>query len=340
MKTTEERQTWKITMPNIVLVTGGAGYIGSHTCKTLAQSGFLPVTYDNLVYGHRWAVKWGPFVEGDLADKELLIKTIEDYKIQSVIHFAAYAYVGESMQDPDKYFRNNVVNTLSLLEVLREKKIKNIVFSSTCATYGLPDTVPIDENHIQNPVNPYGESKLFIEKALHWHDVAYGLKSVALRYFNAAGADSDTEIGEDHDPETHLIPLIIQSALGQRPHVEIFGTDYATADGTAIRDYIHVLDLADAHVRALQYLQNDGESLALNLGTGAGSSVREVISAVERNTGCTVPFRESPRRAGDPPALVADAAKAKQVLGWEAKYSDLDFIVKTAWAWAKKQHSN
>lgn len=327
-------------MPNIVLVTGGAGYIGSHTCKILAQSGFLPVTYDNLVYGHRWAVKWGPFIEGDLADKELLIKTIEDFNIQSVIHFAAYGYVGESMQDPDKYFKNNVVNTLNLLEVLREKKIKNIVFSSSCATYGLPDTVPIDENHIQNPVNPYGESKLFIEKALHWHDVAYGLKSVALRYFNAAGADSDTEIGEDHDPETHLIPLIIQSALGQRPQVEIFGTDYATADGTAIRDYIHVLDLADAHVRALQYLQNDDESLALNLGTGAGSSVREVISAVERNTGCTVPFRESPRRAGDPPALVADAAKAKQVLGWEAKYSDLDFIVKTAWAWAKKQHSN
>lgn len=340
MKTTEERQTREITMPNIVLVTGGAGYIGSHTCKILAQSGFLPVTYDNLVYGHRWAVKWGPFIEGDLADKELLIKTIEDFNIQSVIHFAAYGYVGESMQDPDKYFKNNVVNTLNLLEVLREKKIKNIVFSSSCATYGLPDTVPIDENHIQNPVNPYGESKLFIEKALHWHDVAYGLKSVALRYFNAAGADSDTEIGEDHDPETHLIPLIIQSALGQRPQVEIFGTDYATADGTAIRDYIHVLDLADAHVRALQYLQNDDESLALNLGTGAGSSVREVISAVERNTGCTVPFRESPRRAGDPPALVADAAKAKQVLGWEAKYSDLDFIVKTAWAWAKKQHSN
>lgn len=327
-------------MSKPVLVTGGAGYIGSHTCKILAQSGFLPVTYDNLVYGHEWAVKWGPFIEGDLADKELLSKTIEDFKIHSVIHFAAYAYVGESMQEPDKYFRNNVINTLNLLEVLREKSIRNIVFSSTCATYGLPDTVPMDENHRQNPVNPYGESKLFIEKALHWHDVAYGLKSVVLRYFNAAGADPDTEIGEDHDPETHLIPLIIQSALGQRPHVEIFGTDYATADGTAIRDYIHVSDLADAHVRALQYLQNGSESIALNLGTGTGSSVREVITAVEKNACCSVPFKESPRRAGDPPALVADAARAKQILGWEASYSDLNFLIKTALDWAKKQQSN
>lgn len=326
-------------MSKAVLVTGGAGYIGSHTCKILAKSGFQPITYDNLVYGHRESVKWGPFVEGELADKELLIKTIEEYNIQSVIHFAAYAYVGESMQEPGKYFNNNIVNTLNLLEVLREKNIKHIVFSSTCATYGIPDSVPIDESHIQKPVNPYGESKLFIEKALHWHDVAHSLKSVALRYFNAAGADAEAEIGEDHDPETHLIPLIIQSALGQRPQVEIFGTDYATADGTAIRDYIHVLDLADAHVRALQYLQKGGDSVAINLGTGTGSSVREVIAAVEKNTGYTVPYKESPRRAGDPPVLVANPILAKQVLEWEAKYSDLDYIVKTAWAWAKKQQS-
>jgi UDP-glucose-4-epimerase GalE len=208
-------------MSKAVLVTGGAGYIGSQTCKLLAQSGFLPVTYDNLVYGHRHAVKWGPFVEGDLADKELLLKTIDEFDIQAVIHFAAYAYVGESMEAPDKYFRNNVINALNLLEALHLKKIKNIVFSSTCATYGIPDTVPIDEEHVQNPVNPYGETKLFFEKALHWHDVAYGLKFVALRYFNAAGADPETEIGEDHTPETHLIPLVIESALGQRPHVEI-----------------------------------------------------------------------------------------------------------------------
>jgi UDP-glucose-4-epimerase GalE len=322
-------------MSNAVLVTGGAGYIGSHTCKLLAQSGFLPVTYDNLVYGHRHAVKWGPFVEGDLADKELLVKTIDDFNIQAVIHFAAYAYVGESMQDPDKYFHNNVINALSLLEILNIKNIKNIVFSSTCATYGIPNTVPIDESHVQNPVNPYGESKLFIEKAMQWHDVAYGLKSVALRYFNAAGADPDAEIGEDHTPETHLIPLIIESALGQRPHVEIYGTDYATADGTAIRDYIHVIDLADAHVRALKYLQNSGESVALNLGTGCGSSVREVIAAVEKNSGCHVPYKESPRRAGDPPVLVAKADKARQVLGWQAQYSDLDNIVKTALVWSQ-----
>lgn len=324
-------------MSNAVLVTGGAGYIGSHTCKILKQSGFVPITYDNLVYGHRHAVKWGPFVEGDLADKALLNKTIEDFNVSSVIHFAAYAYVGESMQLPEKYFRNNVINTLNLLEVLKERDIKNIVFSSTCATYGIPDTVPISENHLQTPVNPYGESKLFIEKALHWYSEAYDFKSVALRYFNAAGADLDTEIGEEHDPETHLIPLIIQSALGQRPHVEIFGTDYDTPDGTAIRDYIHVVDLATAHVRALQYLQNGGESVALNLGTGNGSSVREVIAAVERNTGLTVPYKESSRRAGDPPALVAKPLKAKEVLGWEASRSDLDFIVKTAWEWAQKQ---
>lgn len=317
------------------MVTGGAGYIGSHTCKLLAQSGFRPVTYDNLVYGHRHAVKWGPFVEGDLADKELLLKTIDDFNIQAVIHFAAYAYVGESMQHPDKYFRNNVINALNLLEVLHIKKIKKMVFSSTCATYGIPGTVPIDENHVQNPVNSYGESKLFIEKAMHWHDIAYGLKSVALRYFNAAGADPDGEIGEDHTPETHLIPLVIESALGQRPHVEIYGTDYATADGTAVRDYIHVADLADAHVRALQYLQNRGESLALNLGTGCGSSVREIITAVEKNSGFQVPYKESPRRAGDPPVLVAKADKARQVLGWQAQYSDLDNIVKTAWNWSQ-----
>ena len=326
-------------MSKAVLVTGGAGYIGSQTCKLLAQSGFLPVTYDNLVYGHRHAVKWGPFVEGDLADKELLLKTIDEFDIQAVIHFAAYAYVGESMEEPDKYFRNNVINALNLLEALHLKKIKNMVFSSTCATYGIPNAVPIDEDHVQNPVNPYGETKLFFEKALHWHDVAYGLKFVALRYFNAAGADPETEIGEDHTPETHLIPLVIESALGQRPHVEIYGTDYATEDGTAVRDYIHVLDLADAHVRALRYLQDNGESVALNLGTGCGSSVREVIAAVEKNSGLQVPCKESPRRAGDPPVLVAKADKAKQVLNWEAQHSDLDNIVKTAWAWSKKQQS-
>ena len=323
-----------------ILVTGGAGYIGSHTCKAIAAAGHTPVTLDNLVYGHREAVRWGPFIEGDLADRTLLVDTLREYNIDAVIHFAAYAYVGESMHEPGKYFRNNVTNTINLLDAMVETETNNIVFSSTCATYGIPETIPISEEHPQNPVNPYGESKLFVERALHWYGEAHGLRSFALRYFNAAGADPDTEIGEDHDPETHLIPLIIQSALGQRPNVEIFGTDYATPDGTAVRDYIHVSDLADAHVRALQYLQNNGESIALNLGTGTGSSVREVISSVEKNTGYKVPFSESPRRAGDPPVLVADAARARQILGWEARYSDLDFIVKTAFAWAKKQQSN
>lgn len=324
-------------MSDAVLVTGGAGYIGSHTCKVLARSGYTPVTYDNLVYGHARAVKWGPFVQGDLADKQLLRRTIEDHNIRSVIHFAAYAYVGESMQQPEKYFRNNVINTLSLLETMHEKEVRHIVFSSTCATYGVPESVPIDESHLQRPVNPYGESKLFIEKALHWYGLAHGLKFAALRYFNAAGADPDAEIGEEHDPETHLIPLILQSILGQRPYVEIFGTDYDTPDGTAIRDYIHVMDLAEAHVRALQSLQRDKQNLVLNLGTGTGHSVREVIAAAEKNTGLTVPFREAPRRAGDPPALVADARRAKQELGWEACCSDLDNLVRTAWIWANKQ---
>jgi UDP-glucose-4-epimerase GalE len=327
-------------MSKTVLVTGGAGYIGSQTCKFLYQSGFQPVTYDNLVYGHRWAVQWGPLIEGDLSNKNLLLQTIKEHNIESVIHFAAYAYVGESVLNPVKYFNNNIVNTLNLLDALRLAEIKQLVFSSTCATYGTPDKNPIDESHPQKPVNPYGESKLFIEKALHWHDVAYDLKSVALRYFNAAGADPDNEIGEDHMPETHLIPLILQTLTGQRSHVEIFGTDYPTPDGTAIRDYIHVLDLANAHVRALEYLQNRGKSTALNLGTGKGYSVREVISAVEKITGEKVPFRESDRRAGDPSVLVADARKAHEVLGWKAEHSALDYIVSTAWSWAKKIKHN
>lgn len=326
-------------MSNSILVTGGAGYIGSHTCKLLAQSGFSPVTYDNLGSGHRWAVKWGPIVVADLSDKSIISETIDKFDIRAVIHFAAHAYVGESMVEPEKYFRNNVINTLNLLEVLRHKRIDKIVFSSTCATYGIPESVPIDENHVQNPINPYGESKLFIEKALRWHDSAHGLRSVSLRYFNAAGADPDGEIGEDHDPETHLIPLIIQSARGLRSHIDIYGIDYSTKDGSAIRDYIHVMDLADAHVRALGYLQKGGKTTALNLGTGYGYSVREVVAAVERYNGIKVSFTESPRRAGDPAELVANPIKALQILGWSARKSSIDFIVKTAWKWSEK-HPN
>jgi len=324
-------------MVQTILVTGGAGYIGSHTCKALAQAGFTPVTLDNLIYGHRRAVKWGPFIEGDLADRTLLERVMREHSVGAVIHFAAYAYVGESMQQPGKYFANNVVNTLNLLDAMHAVGVSRIVFSSTCATYGLPERVPIDEQHRQQPVNPYGESKLFVERALKWYEVAHGLQSAALRYFNAAGADADGEIGEDHNPETHLIPLIIHAALGMRPHVEVFGTDYPTADGTAIRDYIHVSDLADAHVKALEHLFAGGESLAVNLGTGRGYSVKEVIASVERVSGRTVPTRNAPRRPGDPPELVADATRAGQQLGWYPQHSSLENITRTAWVWHQAQ---
>ena len=320
-----------------ILVTGAAGYIGSHTCKALAQAGFTPVTLDNLVHGHRWAVKWGPFIEGDLGDRELLQQVISEHSIQGVIHFAAYAYVGESMHEPGRYFENNVSKTMNLLEVMRDTGIEPIVFSSSCATYGMPESLPIDESHPQRPVNPYGESKLFVERALHWYGVAHGFRSAALRYFNAAGADPAAEIGEDHEPETHLIPLLIQSALGQRQFAEIFGTDYPTPDGTAVRDYIHVSDLATAHVAALSMLLRGGGNMVLNLGTGDGYSVRQVIAAVERISGRRVPYVESGRRAGDPPELVADARHANSVLNWMPEYSDLNTIIETAWRWHRKQ---
>lgn len=318
-----------------VLVVGGAGYIGSHTAKTLKKAGHNPVVFDNLSTGHRWAVRWGPLVEADLADKKAILEAIRDHQIEAVIHFAANAYVGESMQNPAKYFRNNVANMLNLLEAQLESGVKHIVFSSSCTTYGVPERVPIGEDFPQSAISPYGESKLMGEKMLKWFGECYGLGWVALRYFNASGADPEGEIGEVHDPETHLIPLVIDAALGKRPPVRIFGTDYPTPDGTAIRDYVHVMDLADAHVRALQYLLEGGESTAFNLGTGHGHSVREVITAVERVGGRKVPAEEAPRRAGDPPALVADPSKARTVLGWEAQYKELHQIVKTAWRFAE-----
>ena len=316
-----------------VLITGGAGYIGSHTAKTMARAGYLPVTLDNMSFGHPWAVKWGPLEQGELADVEFVRRVIRKHKIAAVVHFAANAFVGESMTDPRKYFQNNSVNTLNLLNVMLDENVNTIVFSSTCATYGDPIRVPIDETHPQNPVNPYGESKLFVEKILKWYGQAYGLRWTALRYFNASGADPDGEIGEDHTPETHLIPLIIQAAMGTRPNIGVFGTDWPTPDGTAIRDYIHVMDLADAHVNALQRLVNGGESTAFNLGTGAGSTVRQVIHAVEKVSGRKVEVVDSPRRAGDPPALVADAKKANTVLGWTCKYPGIETIVEHAWKW-------
>ncbi|HEY2538667.1 MAG TPA: UDP-glucose 4-epimerase GalE [Stellaceae bacterium] len=320
-------------MSQSILVTGGAGYIGSHACKALARAGYLPVAYDNLSRGHREAVRWGPFVEGDIADHTRLRAAITEHRVSAVMHFAAYAYVGESVGDPALYYRNNLCGTLAMLEVLCERGVRNIVFSSTCATYGLPETVPIRETAAQRPVNPYGETKLAIERALYWYGRAHQLRWVALRYFNAAGADRDGEIGEDHKPETHLVPLVLQAALGRREAIEVYGTDYATPDGTAIRDYIHVDDLAEAHLLALERLLAGGEAIALNLGTGRGHSVREVIAAAERVCGREIPLREGPRRPGDPPALIADPALAARTLGWHAQHSSLDTIIRTALAW-------
>ena len=324
-------------MSNAILVTGGAGYIGSHACKALARAGYLPVTYDNLSRGHRDAVRWGPLIEGDLGDRGRLEEALRSHAIAAVMHFAAFAYVGESVEQPGLYFRNNTVNSLTLFEAMLAAGVKRIVFSSTCATYGLPETMPITEDAPQRPVNPYGESKLMIERALHWLDGAEGLRHAALRYFNAAGADPEGEIGEHHDPETHLIPLILDAAAGRRPAIDIYGTDYPTPDGTAIRDYIHVQDLAEAHVLALRHLLGGGESLALNLGTGEGHSVRATIAAAEAVTGRAIPRRETKRRPGDPPMLVADPARARQRLGWTPRLSDLERIIATAWDWHQKR---
>ncbi len=319
-----------------ILIVGGAGYIGSQTAKRVAQAGLKPVVFDNLVYGHKWAVKWGPFVEGDLADGALIKDVLERYQVTAVVHFAAYAYVGESVVHPRKYFRNNVAGTLNLLDAMIDAGVRDIVFSSTCATYGEPAHVPIDEQHPQSPVNPYGETKLAIERALFWYQRAYPIRFAALRYFNAAGADPDGEIGEDHDPETHLIPLAIEAALGGKG-LDIYGTDYPTPDGTAIRDYIHVQDLADAHVAALEKLRGGAGRLFVNLGTGRGHSVREVIAAVEKVSGKKVPAREVDRRAGDPPALVADPRLAADVLGWQARIPGIETIVEHAWRWRNKR---
>lgn len=318
-----------------VLVTGGAGFIGSHTAKALAANGFTPVIYDNLAYGHRWAVQWGTLVEGDIRDRAALVKTIRQYNIQAVIHFAAFAYVGESMVRPEIYFDNNVTGSLTLLDAVLETGVPHIIFSSSCATYGTPERLPITEDTLQSPVNPYGETKLIFERALRWYSIAHPFTYAALRYFNAAGADAEGAIGEDHTPETHLIPLILDAALGGKP-IQVFGDDYPTADGTCVRDYIHVSDLADAHVRALQYLLKGGKSAAMNLGTGTGYSVREVIAAVQKVTGRDVPHNIAPRRPGDPATLVASPQLAGQLLGWHPQHSSLENIVSSAWKW----HSN
>jgi len=322
-------------MTRNILVTGGAGYIGSHTCKALALRGYQPIAFDNLARGSRSAVKWGPLIVGDVMNKRDLRQTMDRYKIDAVMHFAALAYVGESVGNPAWYFRNNVASTINLLEVMAQTGIDNLVFSSTCAVYGTPAQVPISESTPTNPINPYGESKLQTERMLPWFANAHGLNWVALRYFNAAGADPDGEIGENHDPETHLIPLAIQAALGSGPALKIFGTDYSTQDGTAVRDYVHVSDLADAHVRALDYLHEDGESGAFNLGTERGLSVRQIVNEICSVSKSELPAVESARRVGDPPLLIADAARARHLLGWRPRHSDLATIVGTAHDWER-----
>lgn len=319
-----------------VLVTGGAGYIGSHACKALAEAGAMPIVYDNLVFGHEWAVKWGPLERGDIQDRDRLDAVIRQYRPDAVMHFAAYAYVGESVTDPGKYYRNNVAGTLTLLEVMRDNEIADIVFSSSCATYGIPQALPITEATSQFPINPYGRSKLMVEQMLPDFSRAHSIGWTALRYFNAAGADPESGIGECHSPETHLIPLVLDAAYGLREAVTICGTDYHTPDGTCIRDYVHVSDLADAHVKALAALKAGGPSGAFNLGTNRGHSVRAIIEAVEQATGQKVPVIEGPRREGDPAVLVADAERARTELGWTPQHSGLSRIIETAAEWHRR----
>jgi UDP-glucose 4-epimerase len=317
-----------------VLVTGGAGYVGSFTVRLLGQSGHEVWVYDNLVYGHRSAVPEGRLIVGDLLDRARVEATLLEHEIDAVVHFAAFAYVGESVTEPSKYYKNNVVGTLSLMDAMRAAGVSRIVFSSTCATYGEPDEVPIREGTPQNPINPYGFTKLVIERALADYAHAYGWGFAALRYFNASGAAADGTLGEDHDPETHLIPLILDVALGRRESITIFGDQLPTPDGTCVRDYVHVEDLATAHLAALERLV-PGVSLKLNLGTGRGYSVREVIETCRRVTGHPIPARVADPRPGDPPSLVADPSLARKELAWVPKYTTIDPIVETAWGWHK-----
>lgn len=311
-----------------VLVVGGAGYIGSHAARALRRARYNVIIYDNLSTGFRCLAQGFELIEGDIGDQSKLHRVLS--RVDAVMHFAAHAYVGESVTNPRKYFRNNVADALTLLNASVDAGVRHFVFSSTCAVYGIPERIPITEQTPREPVNPYGSSKLFFENALEAYDRAYGLRSARLRYFNAAGADDSGEIGELHDPETHLIPLALQASMPNGAELQVFGSDYPTPDGTCLRDYIHVNDLADAHVRALQHLEQGGDSLAVNLGTGKGNSVLEVIHAAEKATGQPVRRKIGPRRAGDPPALVADPSKAQQVLGWKAQ-RDLTDIVETAW---------
>lgn len=316
-----------------ILVCGGAGYIGSHINKALHQEGYETVVFDSLIYGHREAVKWGAFVKGDLANPDDLEAVFRDHDIDAVFHFAAFTYVGESVEDPEKYYYNNVGNTLNLLKVMRKHGCNKIIFSSTCATYGEPEKLPLTEDMPQHPINPYGATKLMVERIFKDYHAAYGLEFVVLRYFNAAGADPDGEIGESHNPETHLIPLVLDAASGKRADIKVFGTDYDTPDGSCIRDYVHVTDLASAHLLALHHLEAGRGSDFFNLGNAQGTSVLEVVEAARRVTGKDFKATMTERRPGDPPKLVGSSEKAMRVLGWRPRFADIDVIVKHAWNW-------
>lgn len=320
-----------------ILIVGGAGYIGSHVNKLLSSLGYKTIVFDNLSCGYKDFVKWGEFILGDLSDKEQLKLCFRKYSILATMHFSASAYVEESVRNPAKYYINNVSNTLNLLETMREFGVKYFIFSSTCATYGIPLEIPITEEHPQNPINPYGRSKLMIEQILKDYEHAYGIKHINLRYFNAAGADPDLEIGEWHEPETHLIPIVLEVAFGKREYVSIYGTDYDTPDGTCIRDYVHVCDLASAHILALEFLMKENKSESFNLGTGSGFSVREVIEVARRVTKREIKVVEVNRRPGDPPVLIASSQKAIDILKWKPKFSELEFIIETAWKWYLKR---
>ncbi len=323
-------------MSGTVIVAGGAGYIGSHTCKALKGAGYEPVVVDDLSSGHEWAVRWGPLEQGNIGDRAFLRSIFERYEPTAVLHFASFIEVGESVRDPAKFWRNNAFGTFELLDAVREAGISRLIFSSTAAVYGEPETVPIPTDHPLAPINAYGRTKLAVEHTLRDFEVAYGLRWVALRYFNACGADPECEVGEAHDPETHLIPLALDAVTGRRAELSVFGTDYPTPDGTCVRDYVHVTDLANAHVRALDYLKSGGAARAFNLGTGSGYSVRQVLDTVAAVTGLQMPARDAERRPGDPPSLVADPSDSTEVLGWKPEHSSLEEIVRTAWRWHQK----
>ena len=324
-------------MTEAVLVTGGAGFVGSHVCKALAADGYFPIVYDNLSHGHRWAIQWGPLEVGELADTERLSAVMAKYTPVAVLHFASSIEAGESVRDPGAFYENNVSNTVALLRTMNRKGLDRIVLSSSAAVYGDPQTLPMPEEHPQSPVSPYGATKAMCERILADFAVAHGMKSVALRYFNAAGADPDGELGEAHHPETHLIPIVLDAAAGLRPDIAVFGTDYDTPDGTCVRDYIHVADLADAHCRALRRTAQSSGAEAYNLGTGRGYSVREVVSTAERVTGRSIPARTEARRPGDPASLVADPSAAMRDLEWKPRYAALETQIEHAWNWHRSR---